>query len=124
VKPTVVERSGKAAIATRIPEGVDLGLSVQALQEFSVEATRASRPAPLPHHGAVELTTSWRRYPVLETTLGLLDRALASGARWQLSLWDAAIVEAARELGCRELLSEDFSPRQDFGGVRAVDPFA
>lgn len=44
-------------------------------------------------------------------------------ARFQLSLWDAMILAAAQSSGARELLTEDFNHRQDYGGVTAVNPF-
>jgi predicted nucleic acid-binding protein len=40
------------------------------------------------------------------------------------SRWDAAILEAARSLGCDVVLSEDLSAGQDYAGVRVEDPFA
>jgi len=43
--------------------------------------------------------------------------------RWQVSNWDAAIVEAARAAGCPILLSEDLQVGMDFAGVRVLDPF-
>lgn len=59
----------------------------------------------------------------LEALNGWLE-SLATMDCWQLSYWDAAIVEAARTLGCEEVLSEDLNSGQDFDGVRAVNPFA
>lgn len=56
-------------------------------------------------------------------SVGLLRSALATAARWQVSYWDAAIVEAAREARCPTLLSEDLQDGMDFGGVRVVNPF-
>lgn len=43
--------------------------------------------------------------------------------RFNVSYWDAAIIEAARESGCTELLSEDLSNGQDYNGVTVVNPF-
>ena len=40
-----------------------------------------------------------------------------------LSYWDAAIVAAARALGCRELLSEDMSHGREVEGVTINNPF-
>lgn len=53
----------------------------------------------------------------------LLRGALVTAARWAISYWDAAIVEAAREAGCAILLSEDLQDGFDFAGVRVVNPF-
>jgi predicted nucleic acid-binding protein len=37
--------------------------------------------------------------------------------------WDAAIVAAARKLGCETLYSEDLNRGQDYGGVIVRNPF-
>jgi predicted nucleic acid-binding protein len=75
------------------------------------------------HQQATLLIRSFCRYPVQETTLALVESALRTTERFQVSYWDAAIIEAARALGCREVLSEDLSDGQDYGGVRVVNPF-
>jgi predicted nucleic acid-binding protein len=49
--------------------------------------------------------------------------ALATRARFRISYWDAAILEAARSLGCAVVLSEDLSDAVDYGGVRVENPF-
>ena len=113
----------KALRANDILNAVDLALSVQVLQEFYVQATRATRSDRLSHRQATLLITSFCRYPVQEATLALLDAALRTTERFQVSYWDAAIIEAARALGCREVLSEDLGDGQDYGGVRVVNPF-
>ena len=113
----------KAAVARSLLAEKDLVLSVQVLQEFYVQATRPSRRNPLPHSIAVELIEKWRRFRIQETTLGIMTAALETKERWSLSYWDAAIVEAARASGCRELLSEDLADGQSYGGVRVVNPF-
>lgn len=116
--------AAKAAIAERLLDREDLFLSVQVLQEFYVQATRPSRADPLTHQDAIDLIASWRRYPIQEMTVDLMESALAARARWGISYWDAAIVEAARAMGCAELFSEDLSDGHDYAGVRVVNPFA
>ena len=76
----------------------------------------------LQHAQAVALIESWLRFPVQELTLPILQAALAAKERYQLSYWDAAIVETARALGCRELYSEDFAAGREYGGIRIVNP--
>jgi predicted nucleic acid-binding protein len=61
---------------------------------------------------------------VQETTLALVRASLETAARHAIPYWDAAIVEAARSLGCHSLLSEDLRDGTDFRGVRVVNPFA
>jgi predicted nucleic acid-binding protein len=101
----------------------DLALSVQVLQEFYVQATRASRPDAISHSQAVRLIESFQRFAVQDVTSGIMMAALDARQRFQLSYWDAAIIEAARVMGCSEVLSEDLSHGQDYAGVRVTDPF-
>jgi len=113
----------KAERANRILAARDLGLSVQVLQEFYVQATRPTRPGRLDHERAAGLVASFRRFPVLPLTAELVDAAMATRERFQLSYWDAAIVEAARSLGCELVLSEDLGDGQDYDGVWVENPF-
>jgi len=113
----------KCAVATDLLQSPDLALSVQVLQEFYVQATRPSRPTRLSHEEATALITCWLRFPVQENTVSILQSALASKHRFQISFWDAAIIEAARAAGCREVLSEDLNAGQDFEGLVVVNPF-
>jgi predicted nucleic acid-binding protein len=113
----------KAKRADEILAGQDLALSVQVLQEFYVQATRASRSDPITHAQAVRLIESFRRFPVQDITSAILMAALDARQRFQLSYWDSAIIEASRAMGCTEVLSEDMSDGQDYAGVRVTNPF-
>src|SRR5271165_6602875 len=112
----------KAKRANDILAERDLALSVQVLQEFYVQATRAS-PDAISHQQAVLLIESFRRFPVQDITSGIMTAALGARQRFQLSYWDAAIIEASRAMGCMQVLSEDLNDGQDYGGVRVADPF-
>lgn len=120
---TAAAEGGKAAAARRLLDGMDLALSVQVLQEFYVQATRRTRPDRLSHAQATALIESWLRFTVAEITVPLMQAATAATARFHLSYWDAAIVEAARELGCETVLSEDLADGRDYDGVRVRNPF-
>jgi predicted nucleic acid-binding protein len=113
----------KAARANDILTARDIALSVQVLQEFYVQATRTSRPDPLTHEDAVRLVESFLRFPVVDITIDLLLAAAATRQRFGISYWDAAILEAARSLGCDVVLSEDFGDGEDYAGVRVENPF-
>jgi predicted nucleic acid-binding protein len=105
---------------------IDVGnnaLSVQVLQEFYVQATRQSRPDALPHDIAAGLIRTWLRFKVQEITVPIMIGALEIKAAHMLSYWDAAIVAAARALGCQELYSEDMSHGREIEGVRIINPF-
>jgi predicted nucleic acid-binding protein len=113
----------KAAVARELLEADDLALSVQVLQEFYVQATREGRPGRLTHEQATLLIESLLRFPAQDTTVALLRGALELKRRHHLSYWDASTLEAARQLGCATVLSEDLAHGRDYGGVRVVNPF-
>jgi predicted nucleic acid-binding protein len=113
----------KADRARDILTARDLALSVQVLQEFYVQATRESRSDAISHDQAVRLVESFQRFPVQDITSRIVMAALSCRRRFRLSYWDAAIIEAARTLGCQVVLSEDLNDRQDYGGVQVANPF-
>jgi predicted nucleic acid-binding protein len=113
----------KAKRANDILAERDLALSVQVLQEFYVQATRPSRPDAIGQQQAVLLIESFQRFPVQDITSGIMMAALDTRQRFQLSYWDAAIIEASRAMGCMQVLSEDLNDGQDYSGVRVANPF-
>jgi predicted nucleic acid-binding protein len=113
----------KRDIAVAIVDTDNLALSVQVLQEFYVQATRATRPDAVIHEIAVGLIRTWLRFKVQEVTLAVMLGALELKAIHGLSYWDAAIVAAARALGCRELLSEDMGHGREIEGLIITNPF-
>jgi predicted nucleic acid-binding protein len=118
------EERDKATRANEVLSARDLALSVQVLQEFYVQATRVSRLDPLTHQQAARLVESFLRFPVMHLTTGVVLAAMSTRERFGISYWDAAILEAARSLGCDVVLSEDLSDGEDYAGVRVENPFA
>jgi predicted nucleic acid-binding protein len=66
---------------------------------------------------------TWLRFTVQDITLTVMLGALEIKAAHRLSSWDAAVVAAARALGCRELFSEDMAHGREIDGVLIVNPF-
>ncbi len=97
-------------------------LSVQVLSELYVTVTRKLVPGMTRDAAQAEIRDLAHWKPV-SMSPHLLDAAFAAEKEHQLSFWDALIVAAAQEAGCRYLLSEDFNAGQDYGGVVAVNPF-
>jgi predicted nucleic acid-binding protein len=117
------EERERARRANELLSSRDLALSVQVLQEFYVQATRETSANRLAHEQAEALVESFRRFPVQENTLEVMLAAMATRKRFEISYWDAAILEAARALGCELVLTEDLSDGQDYAGVRVENPF-
>jgi len=95
-------------------------LSIQVLQEFYTVMLRKGSDVRFYREVAEHYLEAW---PVVENTCELMIRALAVQQRYQLSFWDANIVAAAQQAGASELWTEDLNDGQDYGGVRAVNPF-
>ncbi len=117
------EERDKAERAKEILADRDLAISIQVLQEFYVQATRASRQDSLTHDQAAKLVESFLRFTLAEISRDVMLAAIATRQRFEISYWDAAILEAARSLGCETVLSEDLSDGQDYGGVKVHNPF-
>jgi predicted nucleic acid-binding protein len=113
----------KRARAITIIDGGDNALSVQVLQEFYVQATRPSRPDAIPHDIATGLIRTWLRFKVQEITVAIMSEALRIKSHHGFSYWDAAIIAAARALGCREVCSEDMSHGREVEGTTILNPF-
>jgi predicted nucleic acid-binding protein len=113
----------KAQRANAILAERDIALSVQVLQEFYVQATRETRRDRLTHDQARRLVESFLRFPVVAISTATMLAATATADRFRVSYWDAAILEAAKALGCDVVLSEDLADGEDYGGVRVENPF-
>jgi predicted nucleic acid-binding protein len=61
----------------------------------------------------------WRVMPSTE----LYSEALRIKERWKFSFYDALIVAAALQSGCKRLLSEDMQHGQRVEGLRIENPF-
>jgi predicted nucleic acid-binding protein len=113
----------KAERANALLEAGDVALSAQVLQEFYVQSTRETRADRITHEQATRLIESLLVFPVADITTSVVRAAMATRDRFAISYWDAAIIEAARSLGCEIVLSEDLADGQDYGGVRVENPF-
>ncbi|MDD5261866.1 MAG: PIN domain-containing protein [Methylacidiphilales bacterium] len=114
----------KRAVALRLVEQAwmspgETAISVQVLQEMHVNLEKRG----VPRVEAGLILRDYAQWPVVDNTLDLLLAAVNEQVRWKISLWDALIIAAARASGATELISEDLSHGQDYGGVRVINPF-
>ena len=115
--------AAKAARAADLLLRDDCVLSVQVLQEFYVQATRAGKADALAHDDAVEFMRTWLRFKIQDTTPPLVMAAVAIAAKHRLSFWDSAIIAAAQAQGCATLYSEDMGHGMKIGDTTIVNPF-
>ncbi len=98
-------------------------LSIQVLQEFYVQATRAGRADAIPHEFAAGLIESWSRFRIQDMNLAVLQTALRIRQTYGFSFWDCAILAAALALGCDRVYTEDLTHGQIVDGLAVIDPF-
>jgi predicted nucleic acid-binding protein len=112
----------KRQIARDLLQRSDFALSAQVLQEFYVVAIARHR-LEITEDEAVVVLQSLEAYPVCPITGELVMEAVKLRQRYQISYWDAAIIAAARTMGCGTVYSEDLSDGQAYDGVTVVNPF-
>jgi predicted nucleic acid-binding protein len=96
-------------------------IPVQALDElFDVLVRKAGRPRA----EARDSLLGWRdTFPAVETTSLVMMAAADLATDRHLTIWDAVVLAAASQAGCRYLLSEDLQDGFSWGGVTVLDPF-
>ena len=97
-----------------------LTVSTQVLQETYNALTRRMLVEPAKALFAVEKLAASR---VVGSNADFVLAALRLSQRFQLSVWDALIVQAALAAGCTTLFTEDMQAGQRFGDLEIVNPF-
>jgi predicted nucleic acid-binding protein len=100
----------------------DGAVSIQVLQEMYVTLTRKLSPR-MPPPDAREAVNALAKWRLMEPKRADILDAIDTSLRWQISLWDALIVVAARRVGATTIWSEDLSDGQDYGGIVVRNPF-
>ncbi|HXZ02627.1 MAG TPA: PIN domain-containing protein [Stellaceae bacterium] len=116
------DRRGPALdLVQRLPQEATV-IPVQVLGElFNVLVRKAGKSRAK----ARDALLSWRdSFPVIETSPEIILTAADLATDHQFGIWDAVILSAASQAGCRLLLSEDLQEGFTWGGVTVVNPFA
>jgi predicted nucleic acid-binding protein len=98
-------------------------ISTQVLNEFTDVAQRKLKMTWAETREALQAVRSVCSAP-LPLTTALHDAAVAIAERHHYRIYDALIIAAAIDAGCRTLYSEDLAGGQTIQGVRIVNPFA
>ncbi len=95
-------------------------LSTQVLQEYFVTVTRKLRLDVQTARRKVELLSEFDvARPDVSDILAAIDLQRLHG----FSFWDALVLRAAKQTGCKVLLSEDFQSGREIDGLKVLDPF-
>ena len=96
-------------------------VSTQVLQELAVNLRKKAR-RPLDAKATRDIIADYLTWQVIVNGGESILEALDIEARYQISFWDALVVNAAQLSGAEVLYSEDLSDRQAYGSVRVVNP--
>jgi predicted nucleic acid-binding protein len=108
-------------LVEKLPESAVL-LPVQTLGELFNLLVRKAGRAPARARKAI---LSWRdAFSLIETSAEVMLAATDLATDHQLSIWDAVILSATAESGCRLFLSEDLQEGFTWKGVTVTNPFA
>lgn len=117
----VKRRDTALALIRRLPQEA-IVIPVQVLGElFNVLLRKGGKS----RNEARDALLSWRdTFLVFETSPEVMLAASDLALDHQLGIWDAVILSAASQSGCRLLLSEDLQDGFTWAGVTVVNPFS
>jgi predicted nucleic acid-binding protein len=83
---------------------------------------RRKAARPLSPESTRKLIEDYVKWPVVVNTAESVLAALELETRYQISFWNALIVQAALSCGAEVLYSEDLAEGQRYSEVRVVNP--
>jgi predicted nucleic acid-binding protein len=96
-------------------------VSTQVLQELAVNLRRKAKN-PLDTKATRDVVSDYLAWQVVVNGGDAILEALDLEGRYQISFWDALVVQAAQVSGAEILYSEDLSDGQTYGTVRVINP--
>jgi predicted nucleic acid-binding protein len=117
----VKQSKAQELLATAVRQG-DGALSTQVFGEF-FHTVVVKRRLMTASEALAVISALEGGLEVAHISLPLVKDAIAVHQRFQLRYWDSLIVATARQLGCKEIASEDMNHGQDYGGVKVSNPF-
>ena len=96
-------------------------VSTQILQELAVNLRQQAKK-PLDAKTTREVVSDYLTWQVVVNSGDSILEALELEARYQISFWDALVIQAAQMAGAEILYSEDLSDGQRYGTVRVKNP--
>jgi predicted nucleic acid-binding protein len=96
-------------------------VSTQVLQELAVNLRRKAG-RPLDAKATREIVSDYLTWQVVVNGGESILEALDLESRYQISFWDAMVIQAAQLSGADVLYSEDLSDGQKYGSVQVINP--
>ncbi len=96
-------------------------VSTQVLQELAVNLRRKAKK-PLSAQATRDIVSDYLAWQVVVNAGNSILEALDLESRYQVSFWDALVIQAAHVGGAEVLYSEDLSDGQRYGSVLVSNP--
>jgi len=116
------KQEGARELVSRALKGEGL-ISSQVVQEFLNVALRKFRSPMSSDQAQRYLESVLLPLCRIYTGPAIFHRALGVRFRWGFSFYDAMVVAAAQQSGCKTLLTEDLQHGQECDGLSIKDPF-
>ncbi len=97
-------------------------VSTQVLQELAVNLRKKVRQ-PVDAKATRDIVADYLTWQVIVNGGEAILDALDIEKRYQISFWDALIVQAAQSSGAEVLYSEDLADGQRYGSIQVLNPF-
>lgn len=97
-------------------------ISIQVVQEFFVVATQKIA-IPLSSGQTLEYLNYLSIMEIVRPDYGMVVTAVHIHKRFQISFWDAMIIQAAASARCDTIWSEDLQDGFKINGLKVVNPF-
>jgi predicted nucleic acid-binding protein len=112
-------RDAAVDVIRRLPDEAPV-LPVQVIGELFSVLVRKGRRSREEAHKAIAVWCN--SYPLVETSTAVMLNAAGLARTHQFDIWDAVILAAASQAGCRLLLSDDMQSGFTWGGVTITNP--
>lgn len=116
-----VKHERAMALVAALWQSGEGAVSTQILQEFFVNVTRKCAHPPTAIE-AQSWVADYLQWQVVVNDGAAILEAIDLQTRYQLSFWDALVVQAAHAAGAELLYSEDLNHGQLYGSVRVENP--
>ena len=114
-KHTIAEKKLQELWQQDIPPNI----SIQVLQECYVNLIKKN----VPLKEVEETIIDYLKWNVINNDQVILKEGMHLKRKYNLSLWDALIIAAAKAAQARFILSEDLNDEQVYEGIRIINPF-
>ena len=100
-------------------QDIPANISIQVLQECYVNLIRKNMPLK----DVEETIIDYLKWNIINNDQAILKEGMHLKRKYNLSLWDALIIAAAKAAQVKIILSEDLNDDQTYDGIRVINPF-